>query len=298
MQIVTNQYQKEIKKHGSDEFPLLVSREQLSRYPSGSFLWHWHPEIEITLVTEGKMIYKVNQGIYLLKEGELLFENSNALHAGFMKDFQDCKYVSVTFDPKLIYGFYQSVLYRKYVEPVIQDLSISAIHMDHTSSWHRTFSEKIKKIIRLNEEKPEYFEIDTIMELLSAWKELLANREGEPAFQAHDRVEYERIREIMDYLEKNYSRKILLKDVAAHIHLCESECSRLFRRCMNTSLFTFLQEYRVERSLEYLLNPEYSITEIAEKTGFTDSNYYSKVFSRLKGCSPIKYRKRNAEAAK
>lgn len=298
MQIVTNRYQKEIKKHGSDEFPLLVSREQLSRYPSGSFLWHWHPEIEITLITEGQMVYKVNQGSYLLKKGELLFENANVLHAGFMKNFQDCKYISITFDPKLIYGFYQSILYRRYVEPVIQDLSVSAIYVDHTSSWHKSFSEKIKKIIWLNEKKPEYFEMDTIIELQSAWKEILVNKCHNPELQSHERIEYERIREIMDYLEKNYSRKILLKDIAAHIHLCESECSRLFHRCMNISLFSFLQEYRVERSLEYLLNPEYSITEIAEKTGFTDSNYYSKVFSKVKGCSPGKYRKRNAEAAK
>ena len=59
---------------------------------------------------------------------------------------------------------------------------------------------------------------------------------------------------------------------------------------MNTTLFAFLQEYRIERSLEYL-NTKESISTIAEKTGFSDSNYYSKVFSKIKGCSPREYRK-------
>ena len=75
-----------------------------------------------------------------------------------------------------------------------------------------------------------------------------------------------------------------MKDIAAEIHLCESECSRLFKRYMNVSLFTFLQEYRVERSLEFLLSSGDSIMDVAQKSGFTDSNYYAKVFSRVKGC--------------
>ena len=39
------------------------------------------------------------------------------------------------------------------------------------------------------------------------------------------------------------------------------------------------------------LYPKESISSIAEKTGFSDSNYYSKVFSKIKGCSPREYRK-------
>ena len=44
---------KEIKEHGSYAFPVRVSYESLSMY-NGAFLWHWHPEIELTLVLEEK----------------------------------------------------------------------------------------------------------------------------------------------------------------------------------------------------------------------------------------------------
>lgn len=270
-----------------------MSFEQLSNYPSGSFLWHWHPEIEITVITEGHMLYKVNQCSFHLKRGDILFENSNVLHAGFMEDFSDCKYISLTFDAKMIYGFYQSIICKKYVEPILQDFSMPAIHMDYSSPWHKPFAEKIWRIIRLNRDKPDYYELDIVTELQKIWKQILENHgASQLPYTMHDRAEHDRIKEVMDYLEKNYSNKILLRDIAQHVHMCESECSRLFKRYMNVTLFSFLQEYRVERSLEYLLNPEYSITEIAEKIGFTDSNYYCKVFSKVKGCNPVKYRKR------
>ena len=75
-EIITDGSQKELKKHGSDEFPLLVSYEKLSGYKSGSFLWHWHPEVEITLVLDGQILYKVNQCTYHMKAGDILLGNA------------------------------------------------------------------------------------------------------------------------------------------------------------------------------------------------------------------------------
>ena len=293
MQIITNQFQKELKKHGSDEFPFLVSYERLSKYESGSFLWHWHPEMEVTLVQSGEMIYKVNQCTFHLKEGDVLIGNTNVLHAGFMYRQKDCSYIPITFDPKLIYGFRQSVVCRKYVEPFLQDFSIPAVHIDFSCPWHEGVAQDVRSIIRLSEEKGDFYEMDVIAHLHSMWRNILAHKCPVVSYTARDKTEHERIKEIMNYLQNNYMNRISLKDISAHIHLCESECSRLFKRNMNISLFAFLQEYRIERSLEYLSDSSLSITDVASCVGFADSNYYSKVFSKIKGCSPQKYRKVN-----
>ena len=93
MQIVTNKSQKELKEHGSYQFPILVSRECLSGYETGSFFWHWHPEVELTLVTEGVIEYHVNGSVFISKEGQALFGNANSLHSGNMVEGQDCHYI-------------------------------------------------------------------------------------------------------------------------------------------------------------------------------------------------------------
>lgn len=290
MQIITNQFQKELKKHGSDHFPFLVSYQCLSEYDSNSFMWHCHPEIEITYVKEGSMHYRINNRSFHLKEGDIIFCNSNALHSGEMENQEDCSYIPITFDPKLIYGFFQSTICTRYVDPVIQNLAVCAVHIDYSEKWHETFRDRMLEVISLDKKKPDFYELDISIRMQLLWRLLVEHLPHQPVSTTSDFTEYVRIRRILSYIEQNYMNQITLDDISEHIHLCESECTRLFKRHMNTTLFSFLQEYRIERSLEYL-NTKESISSIAEKTGFSDSNYYSKVFSKIKGCSPREYRK-------
>ena len=289
MQIITNQFQKELKQHGNEQFPFLVSYQKLSEYESGSFMWHWHPEIEITYVQKGTMCYKVNHMVYHLKEGDIVFNNSGALHSGTMENQKDCAYIPVTFDSRLIYGFFQSTVNSKYVDPVIQDSMLPAICIDQSEPWHKPFREYLLRIIDLDEKKPDFYELDITICLQSMWRLLLEHITYEPQASRENSLEYDRIKKILSYIEENYQNKITLNDIAGHIHLCESECTRLFKRHKNTTLFAFLQEYRIERSLEFLQDDQ-PVSAVADKAGFSDPNYYSKVFAKIKGCSPREYR--------
>ena len=93
MQIITNNAGKELKKHGDSAFPFLVSYERLSGYETGSFLWHWHPEIELTYIHKGEMLYKVNQNTFHLKEGQVLFGRG----AYELYRTKDATYVTATY---------------------------------------------------------------------------------------------------------------------------------------------------------------------------------------------------------
>ena len=289
MQIITNQFQKELKQHGNEQFPFLVSYQKLSEYESGSFMWHWHPEIEITYVQKGTMCYKVNHMVYHLKEGDIVFNNSGVLHSGTMENQKDCAYIPVTFDSRLIYGFFQSTVNSKYVDPVIQDSMLPSICINQSEPWHKPFREYLLRIIDLDEKKPDFYELDITICLQSMWRLLLEHITYEPQASRENSLEYDRIKKILSYIEENYQNKITLNDIAGHIHLCESECTRLFKRHMNTTLFAFLQEYRIERSLEFL-RADQPVSAVADKAGFSDPNYYSKVFAKIKGCSPREYR--------
>ena len=290
MQIKTNQFQKEVKEHGNYNFPLLVSKERLSQYESGVFLWHWHPEIELTLITKGNMIYKINNSTFSLHEGQALFGNSSTLHTGYMIDSQDCEYMSITFEPKLIFGYDNSIVYIKYVKPIIQNLSLPAIHFDLSESWHNDIINIMWEIIEIEANQNNTYELDIISKLVQYWKLLFLNTDKVPLGTPYDKNAYNKIRNIISYIEEHYDSDLSLEDIAKSIHVCRSECSKLFKRFMNVPLFEFITQYRIEKSIEYLINTNYSIIEIASLTGFNDSNYFSKVFKKQKGCSPSQYR--------
>lgn len=328
MQIVTNEYQKEMKTHGSYQFPFLLSRETLSSYESGSFLWHWHREIELTLILHGEMIYRFANQSFHVRAGDALFGNSNAMHAGEMvpepqKATQelsspypapqntDCEYLSITFDPRLIYGYENSLIKRRYVDPIIHNPALTGLHFDGSKPYHSDAIALIREIVELQQsacqsakteretlqqeaENPVPFpasELETTALLLRLWK-LIYLHNAPDGFSQSDRVDQERIRRLLEYIAQHYDSKIYLEDAAAHIGLCKSECCRLFKRHMKVTLFSFLLDYRIEKSLEFLAQPDVTVTEAAEKSGFEDSNYYSKVFRRRKGCSPTSYRRR------
>lgn len=290
MQIVTNQFQKEIKEHGNYYFPILVSQEKLSKYESGSFLWHWHPEIELTLITKGQMIYMVNNSTYRLKENEALFGNASTLHMGCMYENQDCGYISITFEPKLIYGYENSIVYMNYVRPIIQNFSLAAIHFDFSEDWHRMVLKLIKEIIQIDSDHYSTYEIDIMVRLEQFWQLLFLHNNCVPEEMPFDKRNHDRIRGVLSYIEKNYASKLTLEDIAESIHLCKGECSRIFKKYMNISLFEFILQYRIEKSIDYLTNTKFTITEIAENVGFNDSSYFTKVFRTKKGCSPSKFR--------
>ncbi len=73
---------------------------------------------------------------------------------------------------------------------------------------------------------------------------------------------------------------------------------RVFRQCYGTSPINYLIRLRLEKSCELLEHSGKNITEIAFEAGFSDSNYYTRQFSKTYGMSPRAYRQQRREAAR
>ena len=137
MELQIDRERRELKNHGTYSFPVNLSRKKLSSYLSGAFPWHWHDEVELTLVLHGEIDYRVNDSRYLLHRGEGLFCNADALHAGAMSGEIDCEYLSLTFHPRLLSGFEGSVIGKKYVEGIVNKKGLSSILLTSESVWQQ-----------------------------------------------------------------------------------------------------------------------------------------------------------------
>lgn len=98
------------------------------------------------------------------------------------------------------------------------------------------------------------------------------------------------IKETLKYIDKNYNRNITLEDVAKYIHLNPQYLSRYFKKTMNMNFIDYISKLRINSSKKLLAETDLSINSIALKVGYMDSSYFCKVFKKIEGISPHKFR--------
>jgi AraC-like DNA-binding protein/ligand-binding sensor protein len=103
------------------------------------------------------------------------------------------------------------------------------------------------------------------------------------------------IHKVVDYISQNYSKKITLEDVAAHVYLSASYLSKIFKQEMGRNFTSYLNEIRIEKSKTLLLQ-NLKLVDIASLVGFEDQSYFTKVFKRITGLSPRQYRARGGRS--
>ena len=292
MQIQIDQNGREIKSHGTYEFPVLVSHESLSCYERRTFLWHWHAELEWTYILEGEICYQVNEHIIHMKKGQGLLCNANVLHMGKAENENDCRYVSITVHPRMFGGFENSFLSRQYMDPVTDNNAFAHIFFEGKEDWQIPVLDRLRQIDHLYQTRPDNLEFQIYLLLMENWLAIWQHVWGHQEISEENTAEsrnMQRLKTIFNYLHEHYAEKITLQDVASQVNICEAECCRLFKKYMKQSLFDYLLDYRIERSTAVLL--ETSVTEAAERSGFSSPAYYTKVFRERMGCTPKMYKK-------
>lgn len=297
MQLHLDTNRQELKAHGTYPFPVNVSYEQLSRYERKSFLWHWHKEIELTILLQGEMQYQVSDTVYHLTAGEGIFCNSNSLHTASPYLDSDCIYISTTFHPRFLYGYEGSILQSKYLDVITKHPGIHSLAFSPSVSWQKEILDELNSIWELSQTTSSCYEMELQWRLTHIWMLLWShlsqeNAQTDSASSRHTA----RLKNILMYIQEHYTEKITLADIAATANICQSECCRFFKKHMNESLFDYLLSYRIEKSLPLLTDEQLSITEVSSRCGFSSASYYTKVFRERMGCTPTAYQHGHLES--
>lgn len=100
----------------------------------------------------------------------------------------------------------------------------------------------------------------------------------------------------IDFVKKNYMKKITLEETAALVYLSPAYFSRIFKDEMGENFNSYVNQVRVEAARKLLLNESVSLTDISTLVGFDGQSYFSKVFKKLTGITPGKYRESRGRA--
>jgi transcriptional regulator GlxA family with amidase domain len=105
-----------------------------------------------------------------------------------------------------------------------------------------------------------------------------------------DKPVSDRISRVLSYMRKNCHENISLKDLVKYSNMSLSSFMRSFTECMGTAPMNYLSELRLSKACSMLQSSELSISEIAMKCGYNDSNYFSRLFRKRLGLTPRKFR--------
>jgi len=92
-------------------------------------------------------------------------------------------------------------------------------------------------------------------------------------------------------INSSYMNKITLHNMSENLHINPAYLSVLFKKEMGSNFTDYLNSLRIKRSKELLVATNLSLLDISLQTGFEEQSYFTKVFKKLVGCTPNKYRK-------
>lgn len=97
--------------------------------------------------------------------------------------------------------------------------------------------------------------------------------------------------EAKSYIQKHYSNPALsLESVCTHLHLSVSHFSTLFKQETGCGFVNYLTQVRLTQAAWLLDNTDSAVGEIAQQVGYSEPAYFSYVFKKRYGVSPMKYR--------
>ena len=96
----------------------------------------------------------------------------------------------------------------------------------------------------------------------------------------------------LSYIHTHFAEHIELKDLADSAFCSEIHLSRTFKKVMGVNVVTYIHKVRIGEAVKLLDTREYTIQEVAEKTGYQSLNNFYKYFKEFMGCTPSAYLKR------
>lgn len=95
---------------------------------------------------------------------------------------------------------------------------------------------------------------------------------------------------LVQYIETNMNTEITISDLCNYFGISRTAFYDLSSQCLNCSVMQFIKRIRIERAKKLLADPTIPITEVAERVGFWDYNYFIRVFKKETGISCKEFR--------
>ena len=270
------------------EFEVGKSFKVFSPRLRNTFLWHYHPEFELVYVEADAGIRHVGRHISTYTQNDLVFIGGNVPH--------------LNFDYRLRSEYHQIVIQLRTdflgtaigVAPELGRIA----QLFREASYGIAFSGETKKqVAGMIKEIAGMSAFEQLLRLIGVMQRLADSREREllnsdlesQQFILKDKI---RMGAVYEYIDANYDRRPDVNVVARKVNLTTAAFCRYFKRQTNMTFTAFVNQYRIERAKNLLMQGA-NVSETCYAVGLDSLSYFNKLFKELAGENPSDFRARH-----
>jgi len=253
-----------------------------------------HDFWEMVYIDKGEMICTAGKKQFVLKSGELTFHKPNEYH-NLSGNGRNSSYISVlTFD---CFGeemdYFEGKIFR--------------LNAEEKSILSTLFSEGISSLAKENESDPLIQSMKVRQNAPFGYEQMIKNfleifliklRRNTDIFSKESRRQFNvdgvnipiRVKSVVDYLNENLYRKITISDISFKFGISESLLKKEFSLYYSGGIMNYYNKRKGEEAKRLIRGGDYSFSQIADKLGFDNPQYFSKFFKNIFNMTPTEYK--------
>ncbi len=245
---------------------------------------HIHGCYEVYYSISGGHQFLIDNKLYDIAPGDLFIINQYESHK--------LTHIDTDMHERIILYFHPSYTKGLSTENVNLDtcFSFHPENFQHRISLDKDMQKRflyfVDKITSASGFGSEIIEQAACMELLVMLNILSDNNSAENAIPT-GRFNHQ-VDEILSYINQNIAQNITIEQLSSHFFMSQSYLCRIFKRATGTTINKYITARRITLA-KSLLNNGVSVTEVYERSGFSDYSNFYKAFRKSVGISPKKY---------
>lgn len=265
-----------------DVFLIINRRKQKFNFPL-----HFHPELELNFILNGKGIKRiVGDNIEEIDDVELTLIGSNVEHGW---ETHKCTSTEIN---EITIQFHDWLFTDKLLSikafKTIRDLITKAKEGIHFSKETALKLQPQITALKNTNSVNDFTQLLHLLELLAQEKDyrLLSHSDN----KASEFEFSKKIMTIKEYVEKNYHTKISLNEISELVNMSPSSFNRFIKKRTGKTFINYINDFRIISATKYLIDTDLTISEISFKCGFNNIANFNRVFKRNKHITPSEFR--------
>lgn len=247
------------------------------------FPLHEHKDfLEISLILEGtELIEYVNEEAYKAEQGDIIIKNAGSLHQESADKTTNLVELSIGISGVKIDGLEENQLISDHIIPIIHAGEEIHILKELFYTIHRLYQSSV-----VTYTETIHLALKTLVSLVL----LLTDKNGKTKKPDTKEQLSDQISEILNYIDKNFSKQISLDDIARDFYISPYYLARQFKAETGYTVNQYIQQRRLGMAEQRLAFEETPIKEIACECGYSNLKYFYSVFKNKTGHTPNEFR--------